>query len=122
MSTELPGDGIEYDIFDPEAAKVAEKRAEQLAEITDDQLHAFVQRRKLAYAKVFGNTADPDVLFVLEDLAFFARANRTAFHQDPRVHALVEGRREVYYRIVDYARLPTDLLYEKIAVANTQRT
>lgn len=122
MSTELPGDGIEYDIFDPEAANVAEKRAEQLAEITDDQLHAFVQRRKLAYAKVFGNFADPDVAFVLEDLAFFARAHRTAMHPDARMHALIEGRREVYYRIVDYARLPTDLLYEKIAVANIQRT
>lgn len=38
---------------------------------------------------------------VIADLRDFCRANKTTFDADPRVHALLEGRREVILRIFD---------------------
>lgn len=42
---------------------------------------------------------------VLADLARFCRAGESTFHPDPRVHAVLEGRREVWLRIQKYLRL-----------------
>jgi len=39
---------------------------------------------------------------VLADLARFCRANESTFHADPRTHALLEGRREVWLRICGF--------------------
>ena len=36
---------------------------------------------------------------ILYQLAHFCRAYETCFHTDPRVHAALEGRREVWMRI-----------------------
>jgi hypothetical protein len=48
---------------------------------------------------------------VLIDLAVFCRANESTFHEDPRAHALAEGRREVWLRIRHHLDLsPEDLL------------
>jgi hypothetical protein len=49
-----------------------------------------------------------------EDLARFCRANETCFDADPRIHALLEGRREVYLRIMDYIDLPIDEHYARL--------
>lgn len=38
---------------------------------------------------------------VIADLRDFCRANKSTFDADPRVHALLEGRREVVLRIFD---------------------
>lgn len=37
--------------------------------------------------------------YVLEDLAKFCRAHESTFHEDARMHAVLEGRREVWLRI-----------------------
>jgi hypothetical protein len=47
---------------------------------------------------------------VLKDLAVFCRANESCFHPDPRVHAVMEGRREVFLRIQEHLKLTDEQL------------
>lgn len=59
-------------------------------------------RRKRAYVAVFmgaDGKPTPEADIVLGDLRDFCRARETTFDADPRVHALIEGRREVWLRI-----------------------
>ena len=49
---------------------------------------------------------------VLTDLAKFCRAHETTFNKDDRMHAVLEGRREVWLRIQNYLKLSTDELYQ----------
>ena len=48
---------------------------------------------------------------VLIDLAEFCRASETTFHKDARLHALLEGRREVFLRIVNFLNLTAEQIY-----------
>jgi len=48
---------------------------------------------------------------VLQDLARFCRATETCFHEDPRIHAALEGRREVWLRIQQHLNLNPSQLY-----------
>lgn len=48
---------------------------------------------------------------VLKDLARFCRAHDTAFHPDPRLHAMLEGRREVWLRIQRFMNLSAEELW-----------
>lgn len=60
--------------------------------------------RQQAYHKVF----DEKNIFtrtVLKDLARFCRGNRTCFDPDPRLHACLEGRREVFLRILKHLKM-----------------
>lgn len=59
-------------------------------------------RLSLAYKRaLLGEDGQPTIWAqqMLSDLARFCRANETTFHQDERLHVLVEGRREVWLRI-----------------------
>jgi hypothetical protein len=48
---------------------------------------------------------------VLEDLALFCRANETCFHEDARMHAVAEGRRDVWLRIQRFRNMtPSQLM------------
>lgn len=48
---------------------------------------------------------------VMEDLRGFCRAERSCWDADPRVHAVLEGRREVWLRIQQHIQLtPEELL------------
>lgn len=67
--------------------------------------------RKQAYERTF-DPNDIENKYVLKDLAQFCRANETTFHEDPRVHAVLEGRREVWLRIQKYLNLTPDELWE----------
>ncbi len=42
---------------------------------------------------------------VLLDLSEFCRANESCFHENERLHALAEGRREVWLRIQEHIHL-----------------
>lgn len=67
--------------------------------------------RKLAYTRVF----DKENQFtndVLADLAKFCRAYDSTFHPDSRVHAELEGRREVWLRIQNHLKLSDEELYQ----------
>lgn len=67
--------------------------------------------RKQAYQFTFEKDGvGPKI--VLADLARFCRANSSTFHPDPRLHAVLEGRREVWLRIQKYLQLSPDELME----------
>lgn len=78
-----------------------------------------------AYRSVLGyeGQRSPAQLLVLADLYKFCRAHRPTFHQDARVHALLEGRREVYERMTDALRTPPptveDILGASPAIVKT---
>lgn len=80
---------------------------------------AFIQGRVFAYNRVF----DPASQFtkpVLKDLAQFCRAHRSTFHPDPRVHAMLEGRREVWLRIAQHLNLTEDEIYSLHVIKETK--
>lgn len=68
----------------------------------------FLRRRKRDYQLAFKSPAGQQVLI---DLAKFCRANAPAWHNDPRAHALLEGRREVFLRIQNHLNLSPEQLY-----------
>lgn len=77
----------------------------------------FLAERQTDYRKVLtGPVADR----VLADLAKFCRADQSCFHADPRVHAVLEGRREVYLRIMDHLNLDVDELTRRYAQTPTR--
>ena len=69
--------------------------------------------RKLAYCDVFKESEAQKL--VLSDLEKFCRAKESCFHPDPRLHAALEGRREVFLRIKDFLDLTVTQLEEKYA-------
>ena len=69
----------------------------------------FLRRRKHTFQLVFGSVAGQEVL---RDLAKFCRANQSCFHEDPRLHAVLEGRREVWLRIERHLNLTSQELYQ----------
>lgn len=64
-----------------------------------------------AYLGVFIKDA-PVVNDVLKDLAVFCRASDSTFNPDPRIHALLEGRREVWLHITKHLDLSSQALWE----------
>ena len=66
-----------------------------------------IQKRQRAYLNTFTkeNVAAQEVL---KDLARFCRAYESTFHPDARIHAVLEGRREVFLRIREYLSLTTE--------------
>lgn len=66
-------------------------------------------RTRRSYRALFladDGTPTPDGGVVLDDLARFCRARETCFDPDPRVAALLEGRREVWLRLNEFLHLP----------------
>lgn len=68
-------------------------------------------RRQAAYHRVF-NRQNVYLDVVLKDLAKFCRAHKPTYQQDPRAHALLEGRREVWLRITHHLQLSPDELWQ----------
>ncbi len=78
-------------------------------------LKEFIFRRSGAYKRVF--TA-PQASIVLEDLASFCRASESTFHPDARMAAMLDGRREVFLRIINHLRLTPEEVF-KISTGTT---
>jgi len=74
-----------------------------------DTAKNFLSRRRYSYVKTFTGPLGQEVL---ADLAKFCRAREPAFHPDPRIHALLEGRREVFLRIQQHLQLTDDELWQ----------
>lgn len=68
----------------------------------------FLRQRQRGYQLCFNSIAGNAVL---ADLAKFCRAAESTFHDDPRKHAVLEGRREVFIRIADHLHLTTEQIY-----------
>jgi len=72
-----------------------------------NQVEQYLISRQRDYLLTF-DKENMSVNKVLEDLARFCRGGEeSTFHPDPRVHALLEGRREVYSRIMKHINLKT---------------
>ena len=69
----------------------------------------FLRSRRQAYITIFNG---PDGEIILKDLARFCRANKSTFNPDPYLAARLDGRREVWLRIMDHVRLNEDQLYK----------
>jgi hypothetical protein len=68
-------------------------------------------QRQRAYVQTFDTGSEAN-LEVLRDLARFCRANKSTFNADPRVHAVLEGRREVWLRIQQHLKLDSETLWK----------
>lgn len=71
-----------------------------------------LENRRMAYVQTFL----PENVWakaVIEDLKRFCRAELSTFHPDARMHAVIEGRREVWLRISDHINLSPEELQEK---------
>lgn len=83
-----------------------------------DRLRGWLSGRRTYYLRTFDN---PEGHKVLADLAKFCRANAPTFHPDPRVHAVAEGRREVWLRIANHLNLSDDQLYDIYAASTAPK-
>jgi hypothetical protein len=75
-----------------------------------ESAEALLEQRSRAYRLCFSS---PAAKMVLEDLVVFCRANASCYHDDPRLHAALEGRREVWLRITDHFNLSVEDLLKK---------
>ena len=75
-----------------------------------EQARALLRDRQVSYQHALGGAPGQAVL---ADLARFCRADQTTFHPDPCVHALMEGRREVWLRIKEYLDLDLEALLRR---------
>jgi len=73
-----------------------------------DNLRLSLMGRRHQYQLTFRS---PPGQVVLTDLARFCRANQTTFHEDARLHAVAEGRREVWLRIANHLHMAPDQLW-----------
>lgn len=71
----------------------------------------FLFGRQLSYLRTF-DEKNRDAQAVLKDLAKFCRANEPTFHTEERVHAMLEGRREVWLRIQQHLQLDEEDLWK----------
>jgi hypothetical protein len=74
-----------------------------------EQVRRVLMRRRHAYNVTFRAPLGEEVL---RDLARFCRAHESTFHPDPRLHAVAEGRREVFLRICYHMNMTPDELWE----------
>lgn len=73
-----------------------------------EKARQFLMRRRYNYRLTFLSAPGQEVLC---DLAKFCRANETTFHADARLHAVAEGRREVWLRIANHLNMPPEELW-----------
>lgn len=73
---------------------------------------SLLRQRKTSYGRVFldGGATPDDVKTVLDDLAWFCRADRSTFHANTHMAARLDGRREVWLRIQEHLALTVDQL------------
>ena len=82
-------------------------------------IHDLIDRRSFHYRQTFTNVNGQKVL---ADLAEFCRADVSCFHPDARLHAVLEGRREVWLRIQKYLNLTPEQIAELRSVELNERT
>ncbi len=75
-----------------------------------DEAKTVLSNRALSYQRVFLKKGI-DTDRVLLDLAKFCRASSSTFHPDPRLAAQLDGRREVYLRIIQHLKLTENQLW-----------
>lgn len=74
------------------------------------EIRRFWKRKQNAYRLTFGDPHEQGKI-VLTDLRTFCFATKTGFSKDPLEMARNEGRREVFYRIMDFLKIDYDETY-----------
>lgn len=101
------------DPLDPNEAGFEDKARKQHVADLEDEARALLGRRKEAYIRLFaGKPMDGDAEIVLKDLRAFTKFNTVPWDSDPRVHAVLTGRYEVFKRISDHINWSLDELVE----------
>lgn len=77
----------------------------------ESKIRGLIQSRSVAYSQTFLKDS-VHVKTVLKDLAKFCRAHESTFNADARLHAVLEGRREVWLRIEEHLNLSIDEIYD----------
>lgn len=78
-------------------------------------------KRSQHYKRLFiddDGTPSIDGQKVLADLRKFCRGDRSTFDADPRIHALLEGRREVFLRILAMLGMPSEATNDFVEVSD----
>lgn len=82
---------------------------DEIEEIDPVKLHVNKKKEAIGLrSQAYLQTFNPESVFaqrVIKDLVIFCKANATTFDADARVHALFEGRREVFLRIQQHLQL-----------------
>lgn len=76
--------------------------------------------RRTAYVSVF-DFDNSNAQAVLQDLAKFCRSEKSTFHEDPRMEARLDGRKEVWLRIQHHLRLSPEQLWKLYSGNLTQQ-
>lgn len=95
--------------------------SEQIERAKVALLRAFDMKRRWAYQRTFGPENGPlprHIEIVLADLRDFCRAERSTFDTDPRISDLLQGRRDVWLRIVKYLALEEADVRKLVEVEN----
>lgn len=101
------------DPLDPNDIEAARRHQQESAAASVNQRQEWLRSRRAAYVRVFaGKSIDGDITIVLNDLKRFCRGAETPWHADPRIHALLTGRFEVYTRISQHLHMSFDELWE----------
>jgi hypothetical protein len=87
----------------------------------DQETIEYLGQRKTSYQLTF-KSEQPADLFVMEDLARFCRANESCVVPgDHDRTLLLEGRREVWLRIIQHLGLTPEQLFQLYSGASPQR-
>lgn len=90
---------------------MADKKVDTRKLLHDQRVNV-MRDMKRCYTEIFGAESLASKA-VRADLKKFCRETTSTFHPDARVHALLEGRREVALRIQDFLELNVDQLVLK---------
>lgn len=106
---------VEKDPFDPKTQQDVEWTEKHKVEADALERRKILEVRKGSYTRVFvaGVPSKADRELVTADLKAFCRFNMTTFHPEERVHTLLTGRQEAYYRINDFTTMSVDELIMK---------
>lgn len=107
--------------FDPEIILAAEAKAYETSEANEPVLAAYINRRLQAYRAVFvtGTSNEDDRKFVMNDLAVWTRAYQSTWNKNQKVQDVLEGRREVFMRIMEITTLDHETQFVKYMSAIT---
>jgi hypothetical protein len=76
-----------------------------------EKAQSYLRGRRQSYLRIF-NKESQDAKVILKDLAKFCRATESTFHKDPRIAAMLDGRREVWNRIQQHLNLRDEELWQ----------
>lgn len=103
--------------YDPDGPKgIFGEAAEQVVQVELEQRNA--ERAFFYQGALLDDEGTPTrhAAPMLADLAKFCRANETTFDADPRIHALLEGRREVFLRIINFLSIDSETVRSLVKV------